>query len=391
MSRAVAQAPDRAEDSPMEMFRAQLEKRLASFEEALPPQITIGQFKAVIMRAVMADPALLGADRVSLFESALASASDGLLPDKREGAFVIYNAKVREGKKGEGKETWIKKVQWMPMIRGVFTKLYQTGQVRAAKVAVVYGGDHFRAWTDDAGDHIEYEEAERQDRSIVRTVFAHVVMKDGGVFVETMKPDEVEKIRAASKAKDSGPWVDWWEEMAKKSVFRRLAKRLPMSRTIMPVLERDNVLYDLEAQRAIAPRAAPRSLISSLDSLADRPMPMATGGEREKEPVGREDRRQDRDEKSTSPRKHATNDRNADVDRSAPDRDGVDGKAADQPARKGGGSAAENGDDAEAYRAGRKAYLDGRDRGEIPADYRDDGKFEDAFLEGYDAAAAEQQ
>lgn len=222
-------------------FRAQLEQRLATFAEALPPQISPQRFKSIVMWAVTADPGLLAADRVSLFEACLAAANDGLLPDKKEGALVIYNTKVKE----DGKEFWIKKVQWMPMIRGLFTKLYNTGQVKSAKVEVVYGGDRFRAWTDDAGDHLDYEEAgDEQDRDIIRNAFALVVMKDGGVFVQTMKPADIEKIRAKSKNSNSGPWADWWEEMAKKSVFRRLSKRLPMSREIDQVVSRDDYLYD---------------------------------------------------------------------------------------------------------------------------------------------------
>lgn len=183
-------------------FRAQLEQRLATFAEALPPQISPQRFKSIVMWAVTADPGLLAADRVSLFEACLAAANDGLLPDKKEGALVIYNTKVKE----DGKEFWIKKVQWMPMIRGLFTKLYNTGQVKSAKVEVVYGGDRFRAWTDDAGDHLDYEEAgDEQDRDIIRNAFALVVMKDGGVFVQTMKPADIEKIRAKSKNSNSGP------------------------------------------------------------------------------------------------------------------------------------------------------------------------------------------
>ncbi|RWO37272.1 MAG: hypothetical protein EOS11_28715 [Mesorhizobium sp.] len=282
MNAQTKQAPDQ----PMVLFRQQLEQRLDSFAESLPPQITPGHFKGVIMRAVMASPALLGADRVSLFESALAAANDGLLPDKREGAFVIYRAKEREGKKDGGREVWIDKVQWMPMIRGIFTKLYNTGEVKSAKVAIVYAGDHFRAWTDDAGDHIEYEEGEQQDRSVIRNAFAHVVLLNGGVFVETMKPVDIEKIRSKSKAKESGPWVDWWEEMAKKSVFRRLAKRLPMSRIIMPLLERDNVFHDLEQQKKQIEHRPVRSLASRLDDLAGG-VDLST---RDYQPVDRDER-----------------------------------------------------------------------------------------------------
>lgn len=365
-------------EQPMVLFRQQLEQRLDTYGESLPPQISVGHFKGVIMRAVMADPALLGADRVSLFESALAAANDGLLPDKREGAFVIYNAKVREGKKDEGKEIWIKKVQWMPMIRGIFTKLYNTGQVRTAKVAIVYAGDHFRAWTDDAGDHIEYEEGEKQDRNTVRTAFAHVVMKDGGVFVETMKPADIEKIRSRSKAKDSGPWVDWWEEMAKKSVFRRLAKRLPMSREIMPVLERDNVLYDLEPQRQIEHRPV-KSLTSRLDDLAGV---VDLGDRRETETVETKTASNKQTKKSGAGSPSGSD--TADEQSQASKERSADKPSSEKATSSDGGTPIER-----ARAAGAKARAEGISRKAIPADYRGNDELRDAYLEAFDAGEAD--
>lgn len=44
-----------------------------------------------------------------------------------------------------------------------------------------------------------------------------------------MSRAEVESIRAKSKAGGSGPWVDHFEEMAKKTAIRRLFKYLPVS------------------------------------------------------------------------------------------------------------------------------------------------------------------
>jgi recombination protein RecT len=266
MNTAVAEPKTTAhqQQPPIATFRQQLEQRLATFAEALPPHISPERFKSVVAWAVTADPALLAADRVSLFEACLAAANDGLLPDKKQGALVVYNTKIKE----DGKEFWIKKVQWMPMVRGIFDKIYNTGKVKSAKVAIVYGGDRFRTWTDDLGDHIEYEEGDEQDRDTIRSAFALVVMTDGGVFVEAMKPADIEKIRAKSKNSDRGPWVDWWEEMAKKSVFRRLAKRLPMARDLDNVMSRDDAFEQLadtgqQQRRAMTPPRPPSAMLGA--------------------------------------------------------------------------------------------------------------------------------
>ena len=59
-----------------------------------------------------------------------------------------------------------------------------------------------------------------------------------------MSLGEIEKVRKVSRAANKGPWVDWWEEMARKTVLRRLSKRLPMSTDLDDLIRRDDALYD---------------------------------------------------------------------------------------------------------------------------------------------------
>ena len=48
-------------------------------------------------------------------------------------------------------------------------------------------------------------------------------------MIEVMTRADVERVRQTSRAKDSGPWVEWWDRMAEKTVGRRLFKRLPLA------------------------------------------------------------------------------------------------------------------------------------------------------------------
>lgn len=237
----ITKVEDGKQLSPSQQFRVELEKMSDQFAVALPSHIKPEKFKRVVMTAVLSDPDVLRADRKSLMESAIKAAQDGLLPDKREGAFVVFNTKI----KVDGKDQWIKAVQWMPMVGGIIKRVHQSGDIKMLTARVVYGGDHFRTWIDDTGEHIEYEPAEEQDQSVVRRVFAMATTVDGAVYVEPLSAKDVEKIRNVSKQKDRGPWADWWEEMAKKSAIRRLAKRLPLSVDIHDLLQRDNGLFDL--------------------------------------------------------------------------------------------------------------------------------------------------
>ena len=80
--------------------------------------------------------------------------------------------------------------------------------------------------------------------------------RDEGVYTEVMSRADIDKVRGISKAKDSGPWVQWFDEMARKTVIRRLAKRLPMSTDIDGLIRRDDELVDEEALTGGSPTQA---------------------------------------------------------------------------------------------------------------------------------------
>lgn len=56
--------------------------------------------------------------------------------------------------------------------------------------------------------------------------FAVVEFEDGDIQVETMNVEELEAVRKKSKMGNAGAWKDFTGEMQKKSVIRRLCKRI---------------------------------------------------------------------------------------------------------------------------------------------------------------------
>lgn len=231
--------------SPAETFRDQWSKQESEVAVALPPHIPVERFMRVVMTAVSGNPDLMNADRRSLFESAMKAAQDGLLPDGRDGALVIFNAKVKE----DNKDVYIKKVQWMPMVGGILKKIRNSGELLSLSAYVVYENDEFQYTLGDE-ETIVHRPCLDSNRGDAKLVYAIAKTKDGGIYREIMTLKDVEKVRAVSKTGKFGPWADWWDEMAKKTVIRRLAKRLPMSSDLDDLIRRDDELYDFSGRRS---------------------------------------------------------------------------------------------------------------------------------------------
>lgn len=208
------------------------------FAMALPSHIALEKFQRVAATAVANNPELVQADRTTLYSACMKAAQDGLLPDGREAALVIY--KTKRG------DQWVKAAQYMPMVAGVLKKIRNSGELKELSAHVVYANDRFDYWIDDAGEHLEHRPLLDGNRGNFRLVYAVATTKEGGRYIEVMTKDQVDAVRGVSRAKDSGPWVDWYPEMARKTVIRRLSKRLPMSTDIDELLHRDDDLYDLQ-------------------------------------------------------------------------------------------------------------------------------------------------
>lgn len=218
--------------APAQEIRHTLDKMTPQFQAALPTHIKPEKFIRVAATAIQTIPDLVAADRQSLYAACTKAAQDGLLPDGREAALTVFNTKVKIG----GRDEWIKKVQYMPMIAGILKKLRNSGELSSIVAQVIYENDvkngNFKYWIDSDGEHLEYRPDMFSDRGQIIGAFAMAKLTDGALYVTVMTKVQIEQVRAVSRAKDSGPWVAWWDQMAEKTVLRRLSKRLPMSTDI---------------------------------------------------------------------------------------------------------------------------------------------------------------
>lgn len=234
-------------------LRHGLEKRASDFKMALPAHISPEKFQRTVMTAAQSNPDLLKADRASLITSCMKAAQDGLLPDGREAAIVTFNTSV----KIDGQWRKIMQAQYMPMVFGLRKKILQSGEISAIETNVVYrreveqGAFVFEGGTEAMLRHrpmLDLTDEDLADENIV-AAYSVATMKDGTKSFEVMRRAEINKVRQASQTgklggqyPPKGPWVDWFAEMARKTVMRRHSKTLPMSGDLIDVEARDEAL-----------------------------------------------------------------------------------------------------------------------------------------------------
>lgn len=260
---APSNLPTTRSDNPIDKLKANISNRADEFKMALPSHITVDKFQRTVATAAMANPQLLTCERSSLLLACMKLAQDGLLPDGREAALVpfkVWNKDTREN-------TW--QVQAMPMAWGLRKKILQSGEVVSLETGVVYraeveGGNFiYEIGIDPPIRHrpkLDMLDEDMADENIVAAYsIARIKNANGDPYwsVEVMRRSEINKVRQASQTgavgrtvkgganqgkpiEPKGPWVDWFGEMARKTVLRRHSKVLPMSGDLIDTLERDD-------------------------------------------------------------------------------------------------------------------------------------------------------
>ena len=252
---------------------ASAEGRREHFSRLLPDDISWEAFKDTFKIAVQNNPALLDADRDSLWIALQKAALDGLRPDGREGALVIFSdvkydengEVIAEEKKPGAKQ---KLVVWMPMIAGLIKLARATGNVKTLRSIPIYAGETFEM-RDENGQQsylhqrILAKDFADGDEHIVG-FYAVINFADGSWDMEVMSRNQVARVRAVSRAKsEHAPWQKWYPEMGKKTVMRRLLKRQDRARVTRAAdaIDRDETMtvehVDPDAGASAPPKAGP--------------------------------------------------------------------------------------------------------------------------------------
>ena len=211
----LAQKPVTKMDKFKDLINGKMKSQVAAI---LPKHLTPERLCKVMIVEASRTPKILECTTISVAESIMLSAQLGLEPGGTLGHiyFIPYGNKCT------------------PIIgyKGYLELARRSGQVARLDARVVYEGEKFEV---TAGLHPNIEHSVRGDvdRSDDKIVAAYsvAVLKDGSCYFEVLWKVDIDKVRRRSKAGRSGPWVDDYSRMARKSAIRALFNggTVPMS------------------------------------------------------------------------------------------------------------------------------------------------------------------
>jgi recombination protein RecT len=232
------------------------DKAKSQISAALPSHLTGDRFIRVGLTAMTRNPKLLECTTESFMKCIMDLAAVGIEPDGRRAHLIpFWNNKLKATE-----------CQLILDYKGLAELVMRSGLVANIHADVVCENDVFRY---NKGEVQEHEINFRKPRGEVYAVYAMIRFKDGTEKADAMNVEEIEAVRSRSKSGQSGPWVTDWNEMAKKTVFRRLSKWLTLSPEFRDAIEREDDHEDYT--REVGPNAKQSPQERLLARLAQNP------------------------------------------------------------------------------------------------------------------------
>lgn len=199
---------------------------------ALPKHVTADRLARIALTEVRKVPKLANCDQTSFLGAIMQCCALGLEPGGALGHCYLIPFENRRQNRTE--------VQFIVGYRGMIDLARRSGQILSIESRAVYDKDYFEVELGLNSSIVHRPDWNASDRGPLTFVYAVAKLRDGGVQFDVMSRAEIEAIRDKSQgyvtakryAKDgviNSPWATNFEEMAKKTVIRRLFKYLPVS------------------------------------------------------------------------------------------------------------------------------------------------------------------
>ncbi|MCR5815662.1 MAG: recombinase RecT [Ruminococcus sp.] len=212
-----------------------IKKMQGEIAKALPSVITPERFTRMTLTAVNSNPELAKCDKLSFLAAMMSAAQLGLEPNTPLGQ--AYILPFKNNKKG------ITEVQFQIGYKGLIDLAYRSGEVELVQAQCVYENDTFEC---EYGiePKLKHIPADKNRGELIK-VYAMFRTKSGGYGFEVMSVEDIKQhAQKYSKAYGSqySPWKTSFEEMAKKTVLKRVLKYAPLKSDFVRGITQDGTI-----------------------------------------------------------------------------------------------------------------------------------------------------
>ncbi len=199
-------------------------------KKALPSVITPERFTRMTLSAISTNPKLAACTPASFLGAMMSAAQLGLEPNTPLGQAYLIPYKNRG----------VDEVQFQLGYKGLIDLAYRSGEVELVQAHIVYENDTFEC-AYGLEPKLVHKPAD-SDRGEAVKVYAMFKTKSGGYGFDVMSMDDVRRhAEKYSQAYKSGfsPWKTNFEEMAKKTVLKRVLKYAPLKSDFVRAVVQD--------------------------------------------------------------------------------------------------------------------------------------------------------
>jgi recombination protein RecT len=202
------------QDQPQPTIYQLIEQQKSEIARALPKHMDADRLARVVVTCLRQNQGLLNCTPQSLLGALMLSAQTGLEPGPLGHAYLV---------------PFGREVTWILGYKGIVELFRRSGKGKSIAAREVYANDFFEYeyGLNERLVHRPYMGDGQRGEIIAFYGVAHFL--DGGHHMHVMTKAEVDAHRERSRAKNSGPWVNDYVAMGRKTVIRVMAPFLPLS------------------------------------------------------------------------------------------------------------------------------------------------------------------
>lgn len=202
-------------------------------EKALPSVITADRFSRMALTAIQTNPQLVDCTPESFCGAMMQAAQLGLEPNTPLGQ--AYLIPFKNGKKN------VTEAQFQLGYKGLISLAHRSGDFRNIEAHTVFEGDDFEY--EYGLEPKLYHKPALTNRGEPIAYYAVYNLVNGGFGFEVMSHEDVVAHRSRySKARGFSPWESAFDEMAKKTVLKKVLKYAPISVEFQKGVAADNTI-----------------------------------------------------------------------------------------------------------------------------------------------------